>query len=140
MARRILSDRRWRRIAPHLPGKRGDRGRSGTNNRRTVAGILWIARTGAPGRDRPPELGRWNTVYRRFRRWALTGALARLFQLLMPELLDRRVVMVDGTFVKVHQHGAGSPKGTALPVVRPSAAVAEGRLQRYWRQPTRTGT
>ena len=51
---------------PHLPGKRGGRGRSGANNRLTLGGILWIARTGAPWRDLPPEFGKWNTVYVRF--------------------------------------------------------------------------
>ena len=58
-------------------------------------------------------------MYVRFRRWALTGALTRLFQMLMPELLDLRTVMVDGTYIKVHQHGAGSRKRNALPVERP---------------------
>ena len=119
MARTILSERRWGRLAPHIPGKWGDRGRSGANNRLTVEGILWIARTGAPWRDLPPELGKWNTIYVRFRRWSLTGALTRLFQRLMPELLDLGVIMIDGTFVKVHQHAAGSPKADALRMARP---------------------
>ena len=118
MARKILSDRRWRRIAPHLPGKQGDPGRSGTDNRLTLEGILWIARTGAPWRDLPPEFGKWNSVYMRFRRWAKGGVLDRLFGVLSRWMLDLTVVMVDGTFVKVHQHGTGSPKGSALPVVR----------------------
>ena len=85
----------------------------------TLEGILWIARTGAPWRDLPPEFGKWNTVYWRFRRWATRGVTARIFQVLVAPLLDFGIVMVDGTFVKVHQHGTGSPKGNALPTVRP---------------------
>ena len=125
MARTTLSEREWRRIAPHLPGRRGRRGRPGANNRMTVEGILWIARTGAPWRDLPEEFGKWNTVYQRFRRWAKRGVLARLFRRLSAFRLDLRTVMVDGTFVKVHQHGTGSPKDTALPAERPSAAAVE---------------
>ena len=119
MPRRTLSERKWRRIEPHIPGKPGDPGRSGTNNRLTVEGILWIARTGAPWRDLPEAFGLWNSVYVRFRRWAKRGVLAKLYRLLASEFLDLGVVMVDGTFVKVHQHGAVSPKETALPVARP---------------------
>ena len=84
-----------------------------------MEGILWIARTGAPWRDLPEEFGLWNSVYVRFRRWAKRGVLAELYRLLASELLDCGVVMVDGTFVKVHQHAAGSPKETALLVERP---------------------
>ena len=78
MPRRFLTDRRWRRIGPLTPGKPGDPGRTGANNRLTLEGILWIARTGAPWRDVPEEFGKWNTIYRRFRRWALSGALTRI--------------------------------------------------------------
>ncbi len=119
MARRMLNDRQWLRVAPHLPGKHTDPGRTGANNRNTVEGILWIARTGAPWRDLPPEFGKWNTVYIRFRRWAIAGVLADLYYRLAAPLLELGIVMVDGTFVKVHKHGAGSPKANALPAARP---------------------
>src|SRR5271166_3792463 len=36
-------------------------------------GIFWVTRTGAPWRDLPEELGKWNTIYRQFRRWSLSG-------------------------------------------------------------------
>lgn len=119
MARKTLNDRQWQRVAPLLPGKHGDPGRTGADNRRTLEGILWIVRTGAPWRDLPEEFGKWNTIYIRFRRWTQAGVLARLYRAVIAPLLDVSVVMVDGTFVKVHQHGAGSPKATALPEARP---------------------
>jgi transposase len=45
MARRYeLSDTQWERIAHLLPGKRGDRGRTGSDIRQFVNGVLWILR------------------------------------------------------------------------------------------------
>jgi transposase len=32
--------------------------------------VLWMVRTGAPWRDLPEMFGNWNSVFRRFRRWA----------------------------------------------------------------------
>ena len=73
MIRTVLSNEQWERIAPLLPGKEGDPGRSGENNRMFVEGVLWIVRTGAPWRDLPPCFGSWFAVWKRFRRWALKG-------------------------------------------------------------------
>ena len=125
MVRKLLSNRQWKRIQPLLPGKRGDPGRTGRDNRLTLEGILWIARTGAPWRDLPVEFGRWNTVYQRFRRWVQRDVLDRIFQALNQHL-QLRIVQIDGTFIKVHQHGTGSLKESARPVERPSAEAAAG--------------
>ncbi|GGG35644.1 hypothetical protein GCM10011378_09870 [Hymenobacter glacieicola] len=65
-----LKDADWARLAPLLPGKAGDAGRSAADNRLFVNAVLWIARSGAPWRDLPERFGPWNSVYRRFRRWA----------------------------------------------------------------------
>ena len=43
MSRRTLTDGQWERIEPLLPGKTGDRGRTGTDNRRFVDAVLWLA-------------------------------------------------------------------------------------------------
>ena len=61
MIRTVLSNAQWERIAPELPGKIGDPGRSGDDNRLFVEGVLWVARTGAPWRDLPDEFGKWCT-------------------------------------------------------------------------------
>jgi transposase len=55
-----------------LPG-RGERGPPIKDKRRTVNGILWVLRTGAPRRDMPKSHGNWNSVFVRFYRWSKLG-------------------------------------------------------------------
>lgn len=113
MAREVLSDEQWSRIRPLLPAPRHRVGRPyETEHRVTVEGILWIARTGAPWRDLPERFGKWISIYQRFRRWTQAGVFERLMATIEADL-DFDVIMVDGTFVKAHQHAAGAPKGDA---------------------------
>src|SRR5206468_2349879 len=51
--RLILRDDQWERMAAHVIGDERTRGSSGRDNRMFVEGVLWIARTGSPWRDRP---------------------------------------------------------------------------------------
>jgi transposase len=111
--RLVLTDGQWERLAPHLPGKVGDPGRSGENNRMFVEGVLWIARAGAPWRDLPSVFGNWNSVYQRFRRWALKGVFSRIFEVLSGEP-DFEYALIDGTIVRVHQHGTGAKGGLKI--------------------------
>ena len=122
MIRTVLTDAQWERIAPLLPGKKGDPGRSGDDNRRSLEGILWIARTGAPWRDLPDIFGNWFTVWKRFRRWALKGVFEKVFKALSGEP-DMEYAFVDGTIVKVHRHGAGAKGGLKIrPLANHAAA------------------
>ena len=105
--RTTLTDAQWKVIQPMLPGKRRDPGRSGRDNRRSLEGIVWVLRTGAPWRDVPPQFGKWNTLHRRFRRWTRSGVFDRVFTAKIGDS-DLRSIMVDGTFAKVHQHGTGA--------------------------------
>ncbi len=43
-----LKDEQWERIKDSLPGKEGDSGRSAKDNRKFIAAVMWIGRTGAP--------------------------------------------------------------------------------------------
>ena len=113
MIRKVLSDAQWARLAPELPGKTGDPGRSGKDNRLFVEAVLWVARTGAPWRDLPDEFGKWKTVYTRFWRWAGKGIWESLFKRLAEDP-DFEYVMIDGTIVRVHQHGAGARGGLSI--------------------------
>jgi transposase len=115
MNRLMLSDAHWGRIAPLLPGKVGDPGRSGADNRLFLEAVLWMARVGAPWRDLPPTFGNWNSVFQRFRRWAVKGVFERLFQALSGDP-DFEYALIDATIVRVHQHGTGAKGG--LPIRR----------------------
>ena len=114
--RLILSDDQWERAAPHLPGKVGDPGRPGADNRMFLEAVLWVARVGGPWRDLPETFGNWNSVFQRFRRWALKGVFARLFEVLSGDP-DFEYALIDGTIIRVHQHGTGAKGGLKI---RPS--------------------
>ena len=80
MAKRYeLTGEQWRRIEGLLPGKSGDPGRSGRDNRVFVNGVLWILRSGAHWHDLPERYGKWKTAHQRFRRWAKAGVWERVF-------------------------------------------------------------
>ena len=139
-ARTTLTDKQWEIMEPILPGRPGSPGRSGNDNRMAIEGMIWITRTGAPWRDLPEEFGNWNTVHRRFRRWAKAGVFNRIFDVIGDDL-DLRAVMVDGTFAKVHQHGTGAEKTVARLMYRLksklSAVVEAGLPQSLWPWSTR---
>jgi putative transposase len=110
LIRRELTDVQWTRIERLVPGKTGDKGRAGEDNRLFVDAVLWVLRTGAPWRDLPPEFGNWNSVYVRFRRWARQGVWETLFKSLADDP-DFEAVMIDATIVRAHQHAAGAKGG-----------------------------
>lgn len=110
MARMVLTDAQWEKIAPHCKGKKSDPGRSGTDNRLFVEAVLWIARTGAQWRDLPAEFGNWNTVFKRYRDWVKADVFKALFDAVSDDA-DMEYAMIDATIVKVHRHGQGSKGG-----------------------------
>ena len=121
MERFLLSDAQFEKIAPILPGKNSDPGRTAANNRLFVEAVLWIVRTGAPWRDLPVCFGCWNSAFRRFRRWSRKGVFEKIFNVLSGDP-DFEYAIVDGTIVRVHQHGAGAKGGLKI---RLSAARGE---------------
>jgi len=78
--------------------------------------MVWKYRTGAPWRDVPHRFGKWNSIYKRFTRWAADGTWERL----LAEVQRRSdaagrldwVVSIDSTITRVHQHGATLKRDT----------------------------
>ena len=107
-----LSQAQWERIAPMLPGKSSDPGRTGSDNRLFVNGCLWVLRSGAHWRDLPERYGKWKTLHKRFTRWAKAGVWDAVFSSLIKDR-DNRYLMLDTTLVRAHQQaatGKGGPR------------------------------
>jgi putative transposase len=120
--RLLLKDHQWDRIRQHLPGKPGDPGRTGADNRLFIEAVLWLARTGVPWRDLPDTFGNWNSIFVRFSRWSKDGVWDRLFAA-MADDPDFEYIMIDSTIVRAHQHAAGKKGG--LKLVRSAARAAD---------------
>jgi len=107
----LLTDAMWERIAPLCSGKAGDAGQTGGDGRLFLEAVLWIARTGSPWRDLPPQFGKWNSVFKRFRRWVSNGTFDCIFNEITKFDLDLEYTMIDGSIVRVHRHGQGAKGG-----------------------------
>jgi len=109
-----IRDEHWAVMEPILKEVCDPRGRACKQSERDfIEAVLWIARTGSPWRYLPPQLGNWNHVFVRFKRWERAGNWQRLWQALQADhLCDARRIFVDSTTVRAHQHAAGAPKKT----------------------------
>ena len=108
MRRYELSDDEWNRIEHLLPGRVGDAGGHGADNRLFVNAVIGIARSGAPWRDLPERFGLWNSVFQRFNRWAKSGVWEQVYEAMKSP--DLEALMLDSTVIRAHQHAAGSLK------------------------------
>jgi putative transposase len=108
-----LTQAQWERIAPMLPGKASDPGRTGGDNRLFVNGCLWVLRSGAHWRDLPERYGKWKTLHKRFTRWAKAGVWEGVFDSLTADP-DNQYLMLDTTLVRVHQQAAGGKGGPKI--------------------------
>lgn len=110
--RHELSDLEWEVLSALLP--RSSSGRPRLDDRRVLNGIVWKLRTGTAWRDVPARYGPWQTLYTRFRRWALDGTFTRMLAAVQAEKdaagdIDW-LVSVDSTITRAHQHAAGARK------------------------------
>jgi transposase len=112
--RHEIADDQWQRIRDLLPGRAGQPGKAGKDNRLFVNAVLWILKTGAPWRDLPERFGKWYVVYKRFNRWSIKNRWEAIFQHLQDPDLDW--VMLDSTIVRAHQHAAGKKGGRRMRV------------------------
>ena len=110
-------------------------GRPARDHRRVLDATFWIARTGAPWRDLPAELGNWNSVFHQFRRWTASA----LWDVMLEALADGGgdadlLQMIDSTSIRAHHCAAGQGGGLIARVLgarevasRPSSTSAATR-------------
>lgn len=126
LPRHALTNEQWIRIKDLLPGKPGDPGRSGEDNRLFVDAVLYVAKTGAPWRDLPERFGNWNSIWRRFDRWCENGIWEAIVQELGP--LDLEELQLDSTSIKVHLAAVGGRRAADEKKKRPTAVAVLAAL------------
>ena len=98
-----LTDGEWGVIKPMLANR--PRGVPRVDDRRTLNGIFWVLRSGAPWRDLPRRYGPHTTCYNRFVRWREAGVWDQIM-VALSAAHDAAMQMIDTSVVRVHQHGA----------------------------------
>lgn len=122
----VVGDELWDMVKTVLPQDAGRPGRPWNDHRLTLEGIIWRFRTGSPWRDLPAEFGAYQSVWQRHRLWSTDGtyekmhAAVRAEVRLEGELGMLKVLSIDSTSVRAHQHAAGARFHDA------SAAVGTG--------------
>jgi transposase len=109
----VISDRSWVVIEPLVPGTKRDSGVTAKDTRLFLEAVLWRVRVGGPWRDLPPGFGEWNSVFRRFRRWAQGGVFQRIFEAVSDDP-DFEYALIDGTIVSAHQKASGAKGGLSI--------------------------
>jgi transposase len=111
--RGLMTDDEWAIVAPFLITPSATGGRPPADHRLVLDGVLWINRTGAPWRDLPETFGNWNSVWRQFRRWCLSGVWDVILQARADGggALDA-LQMIDSTTSRAHRCAAGEKGGT----------------------------
>jgi transposase len=119
-----LSASEWKRIKGFLQTRSDVYIGKPRECKRFVEGVLWIARSGAQWRLLPKEYGEWNSVFKRFDRWAEK----RVWQAMMEhfaEDADMESVLIDATVVRAHSGAAvkgGIKRRKLLGVAREASA------------------
>ncbi len=124
----VISDRSWAIIEPLVPGTVRDSGVTARDTRLFLEAVLWRVRVGGPWRDLPPGFGAWNSVFRRFRRWAQGGVFQRIFEAVSDDP-DFEYALIDGTIISTHQKASGA-KEPAPDLIRGGLSIRPSDAQK----------
>lgn len=109
----VITDRSWTIIEPLVPGTVRDSGVTAKDTRLFLEAVLWRVRVGGPWRDLATGFGEWNSIFRRFRRWAQADVFQRIFEAVSDEP-DFEYALIDGTIISVHQKASGAKGGLSI--------------------------
>ena len=152
MAKPLVPDELWELVEPLLPPHppRPKGGRPPLDDRRCLAGILFVLKTGIGWEDLPAEMGCGSgmTCWRRLQDWHRAGVFQRLHEALLAKLraagcVDWTNVVVDSASVRAVF--GGRRRAQILPTgLRRAASTtspptpAASRWRRRSRRPTAT--
>ncbi len=114
-----LTDRQWRRLAPHIPPpKSGGRPRS-ADIREVVDAVLYVLRNGVVWRALPHDFPPWKTAYHYFWAWRLDGTWEAIQTALREEVRAKdgraaspSAAILDSQSVKTTERGG---RGASTP-------------------------
>ena len=127
-----LSPNQWNQIIQFLRGRTDLYVGQEAECQRFIEAVLWVNRSGTQWRLLPQEYGNWNSVYKRFARWADRGIWQQLHQHLAGEP-DLEYLIIDSTVVRAHPSAAGAPPKRAAKPVSPWGGAAAGSAPRSTR-------
>ena len=85
------------------------------SNHQFLNALLYLIENGCKWRALPKTFGNWHTIYVKFNRWSKNGTIQRIFEELQKQKIidiQREVLSLDGTSVKVHPDAAGARKSS----------------------------
>ena len=129
MSRLELSPDKWTKILQFLRSRTELYVGQEEECRRFIEAVLWVDRSGAQWRLLPVEYGNWNSVYKRFARWADRGIWELLHQHLADDP-DMEYLIIDSTVVRAHPCAAGAPSKKEAKQPRPWDGAAVGSAPR----------
>jgi transposase len=138
MAKELLPDALWARIAPLLPPEppKPKGGRPRVSDRAALTGILFVLKTGIPWEYLPAEMGCGSgmTCWRRLRDWYQAGVWRRLHQVLLEELAqaDR----IDWDRAALDSAAVPAPGGAQKRARTQRIAANRARSAILWSTPT----
>jgi len=120
--RHELSDQQWDSIKNLIPGKPGDPGRHGQDNRRFVNACVYVLKTGVPWDDLPKRFGNSDTARKRFDRWCEKDIWQRIARTLGDPDLEE--LQLDSTVVRAHPTACTGRRRPGEKNRRPTNAAA----------------
>ena len=117
------TEEQYKRVEHLLPKPRK---KPEVDNLTFLRALQYMAENGCRWRAMPEKFGKWDTIYRRFRRWIDHGVFDRIENELKLQIINIKGIKslsLDSTYVKVHPDGTGAPKKRVL---NPLAKVEAG--------------